>query len=85
MKAMQMLWGRKISDLAFSEFVNILEYKTNVVKIGRFYPSSKACHCCGFVLDKLDLKTRTWTCPACQSEHQRDIQASKTILKRGLE
>ena len=41
MKAMQMLWGRKISDLAFSEFINILEYKTNVVKIDRFYPSSK--------------------------------------------
>ncbi len=73
MKAMQMLWGRKISDLAFSEFVNILEYKTNVVKVDRFFPSSKTCHCCGYVLEKLDLRTRFWTCPACKSEHQRDM------------
>lgn len=36
-KAMHKLWGRKISDLAFSEFINILKYKTNVVKIDRFF------------------------------------------------
>jgi putative transposase len=41
MKVMQMLWGRKISDLAFSEFANVLKYKTNVLKIIRFYPSFK--------------------------------------------
>ena len=83
MKAMQMLWGRKISDLAFSEFVNILEYKTNVVKVDRFFPSSKTCHCCGHVLEKLDLKTRFWTCPACKSEHQRDLNAAINIKRVG--
>ena len=83
MKAMQMLWGRKISDLAFSEFVNILEYKTNVVKVDRFFPSSKTCHCCGYVLEKLDLRTRFWTCPACESEHQRDLNAAINIKRVG--
>ena len=39
-----MMWGRKISDLAFSEFINILEYKANVTKIDRFYPSCNAKH-----------------------------------------
>ena len=56
MKVMQMLWGKEISDLAFSEFANVLEYKTNVVKIDRFFPSSRTCQCCGYVLEKLDLK-----------------------------
>jgi putative transposase len=36
-KAMQILWGRKVSDLAFSEFINILSYKANVIKIDRYY------------------------------------------------
>jgi IS605 OrfB family transposase len=61
MKAMQKLWGRKISDLGFSEFVNVLEYQcsktgSTVVKISRFYPSSKTCSACGHVLDELKVK-----------------------------
>jgi len=67
MKAMQMMGGRKISDLAFSEFVNILEYKANVTKIDRFFPSSKTCSDCGHVLTGLDVKIREWTCPSCQA------------------
>jgi len=50
MKTMQMMWGRKISDLAFGEFINILEYKANVTKIDGFYSSSKICSNYGFVL-----------------------------------
>jgi len=83
MKAMQMMWGRKISDLAFSEFVNILEYKANVTKIDRFFPSSKTCSNCGYVLKELDLKTREWTCPSCQAKHQRDVNASINIKRVG--
>ncbi len=83
MKAMQMLWGRKVSDLAFSEFVNILEYKANVIKIDRFYPSSKACSICGYVLKELDLKTRGWTCPSCNAKHQRDVNAAINIKRVG--
>ena len=83
MKAMQKLWGRKVSDLAFSEFVNILEYKTNVIKIDRFYPSSKTCSNCGYVLKELDLKTREWTCPSCNAKHQRDVNAAINIKRVG--
>ena len=83
MKAMQMMWGRKVSDLAFSEFVNILEYKANVTKIDRFYPSSKTCSNCGFVLKELDLKTREWTCPSCSVKHSRDVNAAINIKRVG--
>lgn len=84
LKAMQKLWGRKVSDLAFSEFVNILEYKTKVTKIDRFFPSSKACSKCGHVLKELDLKTREWTCPSCKANHQRDINAAINIKRVGI-
>lgn len=82
-KAMQRLWGRKISDYAFSEFVNILEYKTNLIKIDRFYPSSKTCSKCGYVLGELDLKTREWQCPECKTKHLRDLNAAINICRVG--
>ena len=82
-KAMQKLWGKKISDYAFSEFVNILEYKTNLIKIDRYYPSSKTCSKCGYVLDSLDLKTREWRCPKCNTLHDRDINAAINICRVG--
>jgi len=83
MDAMKRLWGRKVSDLAFSMFVDILEYKMNVVKIDRFFPSTKTCSCCGYVLKELSLKVRTWTCPACQAEHSRDLNAAINIKRVG--
>ena len=76
MKAMQMMWGRKISDLAFSEFINILEYKAKVTKIDRFFPSSKTCSNCGTVRKDLDLKTRVFKCDTCYFEIDRDLNAS---------
>ncbi|HIM94373.1 MAG TPA: transposase [Campylobacterales bacterium] len=83
MKAMQMMWGRKVSDLAFSEFINILEYKANVTKIDRFYPSSKTCSNCGAVKKDLDLKTRIYRCDACDFEIDRDLNASINIKRVG--
>lgn len=79
-----MMWGRKVSDLAFGEFVNILEYKTNVVKIDRFYPSSKTCSECEHVLKELDLKIREWTCPSCKAQHLRDVNAAINIHRVGI-
>ena len=83
LQAMKKLWGRKVSDLAFGEFVNILEYKTNVIKVDRFFPSSKTCSGCGYVLEELDLKTRKWTCPSCGAKHQRDLNAAINIKRVG--
>ena len=87
-KAMQRMWGKKISDLSHSNFVNILknkavEYGVNVVEIPRFYPSSKTCSNCGCVLDDLPLKVRSWVCPACGVEHDRDFNAAVNILRVG--
>ncbi|AVH69302.1 RNA-guided endonuclease InsQ/TnpB family protein [Nostoc sp. 'Lobaria pulmonaria (5183) cyanobiont'] len=88
LKGMQRLWGRKISDLAFGEFLQILEWiakKKNkqIVFIDRWYPSSKTCSCCGHVLESLDLSVREWRCPYCQSVNGRDENAARNIFKVG--
>jgi len=85
---MQPLWGRKISDLAFGEFLQILEWVTKkkdkqIVFIGRWYPSSKTCSCCGHVLENLDLSVREWRCPSCQSVNGRDENAARNIQMVG--
>ena len=51
--------------------------------IDKFYPSSKACSCCGYVLEKLELKTREWQCPECKTNHLRDVNAANNILRVG--
>lgn len=88
--AMQRLWGRKVSDIAWSQFINMLTYKAlernkYVFKIDRFFPSSKLCHNCGYKNEALNLSDRKWICPVCHSELDRDVNASKNILKKGLE
>jgi len=83
-KAMQKLWGKKISDYAFSEFVSILSYKIkNLIKIDRFYPSTKTCNICGYINESISLKERIWICPECGTKHNRDINASINICKVG--
>ncbi|MHB8327872.1 MAG: RNA-guided endonuclease InsQ/TnpB family protein [bacterium] len=84
LKAMQMLWGRKINDVSFAKFVNILETKTKVVKIDRFYPSSKTCSDCGYIYHELSLKERYWYCPECGVWHDRDENAAKNIYAEGF-
>ena len=89
LKGMQRLWGRKVSDLAFSEFLKILEYvaekKNKVVSyIDQWYPSSKTCSACDHVIDKLPLNIRYWQCPSCFAKHGRDSNASVNILRVGI-
>ncbi len=81
--------AKAISDVGWGEFVRQLEYKAawygrNLVKIDKFYPSSKRCSHCGHVLASLDLDTRFWLCPECHSFHDRDINAAKNVLAAGL-
>jgi putative transposase len=88
LKGMQRLWGRKISDLAFGEFLRILEWVATkkgkrIVFVDRWYPSSKTCSCCGHVIEKLDLSIREWRCPSCQSVNSRDENAAKNIQTVG--
>ncbi len=87
LKAMQRLWGRKISDLSHATFVNILKYVAlikgkEVVFVDRFFPSSKTCHICGRVNHALSLSDRTWACP-CGATHDRDVNAAINILMEG--
>ena len=82
--------ARSISDAAWGEFFRQLEYKCDwygkkLVKIDRFFPSSKRCHHCGFVMKKLPLTVRSWDCPSCKTKGiDRDINAGKNILAAGL-
>jgi len=85
---MQRLWGRKISDLALGEFLEILTYVASkkgkqIIFISPWYPSSKTCSHCGHVLSSLDLSVRAWRCPSCQSVNGRDENAAKNICAVG--
>ena len=80
--------SKHIADASWGNFVNLLNYKCDwygkeLVKINRFYPSSKTCNCCGWINQELKLSDRKWTCK-CGETHDRDINASKNILKEGL-
>lgn len=88
LKGMKRLWGRKVSDLALRDFLNILEWIAQkkgkqVVYIDQWYPSSKTCSCCGHILETLDLSVREWRCPSCQSVNGRDDNAAKNICAVG--
>ena len=76
--------ARAIQDVAWSEFVRQLEYKSewygkNVLFIGRFEPSSKLCHKCGYINQELQLKDRKWVCPVCGEHLDRDVNAAINI------
>ncbi|WP_414582540.1 RNA-guided endonuclease InsQ/TnpB family protein [Scytonema sp. PCC 10023] len=80
--------ARAISDASWGEFVRQLEYKTKwygrtLVKIDRWFPSSKRCGSCGHILDRLPLNVREWDCPNCGTHHDRDINAAQNILAVG--
>ncbi|AWY21511.1 transposase [Moraxella bovis] len=79
--------SRAINDLGFYELKRQLIYKANqwgktLKELDRFYPSSKTCSCCGVKLDELPLSVRNWTCPNCNKNHDRDINASINILNK---
>jgi putative transposase len=88
-KGMKSLWGRKVSDLGFYDFVQKLKYihskKQNreVRFIDKWYPSSRTCHVCGAINQDLNLRDRTWQCPSCHTELDRDRNAAVNIHRVG--
>jgi putative transposase len=88
-----MMKNRKLSaaiaDASWAELVRQLEYKCQwygrtLVKIDRWFPSSKRCGKCGHIVDQLPLEVREWDCPECGTHHDRDINAANNILAAGL-
>ena len=88
LQGMKALWGRKVSDLAFADFVKKLVYiaKRKGVKIkfiDKWCPSSKTCSTCGVVNETLNLRDRTWQCSDCGTIHDRDRNAAINIYRVG--
>jgi putative transposase len=78
-----------IADASWGELVRQLEYKAawygrTLVKIDKWYPSSKRCSNCGHILDSLPLAVRQWACPKCDVRHDRDVNAAKNVRAAGL-
>jgi putative transposase len=81
--------SRAISDAAWRQFRGMLEYKARwygreVIVVDRWFPSSKLCSHCGAEQNTMPLDVRTWTCCACGTVHDRDVNAAKNLLAAGL-
>lgn len=81
-------FGKSISDNAYAKFVSYLEYKQQdrkhrLIKVDRFFPSSKRCHKCGNIKSNLTLGDRVYTC-SCGVSMDRDINAAINIKNEGI-
>jgi putative transposase len=81
--------AKAIQDASFGTLVSILKYKATwnnrkILEIDRFFPSSKTCHCCGYIKTNLTLKDREWDCPNCGKHLDRDVNAAINIKNEGL-
>jgi putative transposase len=81
--------AKAIADVSWSSFVSMLNYKCDwygktLVRIDRWYPSSKTCSSCGYKMSELPLNIREWNCPKCNTFHNRDVNAAKNILQKGI-
>ena len=88
LQGMKALWGRKVSDLGFADFVKKLVYVAQkkgvkITFIDKWYPSSKTCSVCGAVNEALNLRDRNWRCNDCGTVHDRDRNAAINIFRVG--
>lgn len=82
-------FGKSVADNAWGIFLRFLEYKLEelgkqLVKVDKWFASSKLCHECGHVYEDLTLSMRTWECPVCHCIHDRDKNAALNIKREGL-
>jgi putative transposase len=87
LNGMKALWGRKVSDLGFGDFLKKQEwlcskYGRGFVKIPRFEPTTKLMGCCGHI-QSVELSEREVTCKNCGTIHDRDINAARNIKELG--
>ena len=88
LQGMKALWGRKVSDLGFASFVDILHHTaskvgTVITHIDRWFPSTKMCSACFHVNHHITLRDRIWTCVACGVTHDRERNAAVNIDREG--
>jgi len=80
-----------IASASWSSFVRMLEYKSewygvNLLRVGRFDPTSQLCSACGHRNPGTkDLSVREWTCPVCGTRHDRDVNAAVNIMNTAIE
>ncbi|MCK9879130.1 transposase [Frankia sp. Ag45/Mut15] len=80
--------ARSVHDAGWSQFVGMLEYKAarygrTFAKVDRFFPSSQVCSACGVKDSPKPLDVRGWSCPACGTVHDRDVNAARNIQTEG--
>ena len=78
----------RLQSISWKKLVEMIKYKCEwygkkFIQINRWFPSSKICSQCGYYYKDLGDKEK-WTCPHCQTHHDRDINAAKNIKKEGL-
>ncbi|MEK3936534.1 IS200/IS605 family element RNA-guided endonuclease TnpB [Sporosarcina sp. FSL W7-1349] len=90
LKSSNLLQNRKlsksISDVSWYEFARQLAYKSawlgrTLIQADQWFASTQTCSVCEQKGEKLSLNIREWTCTNCQSTHDRDINASRNLLK----
>lgn len=79
-------FGKSVCDHGWGMFVRMLTYKCErkgkkLVKVDRWFPSSKTCCKCGHIHKELTISDRTYLCPKCGNIMDRDEQAAKNILE----
>jgi putative transposase len=80
--------AKSVHDVGWATLVRLIEEKAarchrQVVKVGRWFPSSQLCSTCGHRDESKPLDVRSWTCTACGTEHDRDVNAARNILAEG--
>jgi putative transposase len=83
--------AKNMNDTSWGEFVQKLIWKASknenncqAIKVGRYFPSSQLCHCCGYQNHALTLADREWTCPECGTHHDRDENAAINIKNEAI-
>jgi putative transposase len=81
--------AKAVSDVGWGTLTAFLKYKAErdgkaFIKVSRWFPSSKVCSKCGYQIGKMPLDVRSWTCPSCNTHHDRDINAARNIRDEGL-